>query len=162
MVSFRTKLGMIDHQMGIYSTVIQSDVKEDLNEDNFWRIAEEQSILLHKKIKDNEDIRNIDKSSLVDLLNDANLNLGLYASFCFSNTGKIEYDNDSIIKIDEHYMFVSLRYRGVGGYLIFGVSSMPGTNNLCVSFNFFKRYYSQRFINDLKETFSSIIDFLVI
>jgi hypothetical protein len=164
LVSLREKLKISDKQMGVYSTVIENHIKDDLNENNFWRVAQEQSTTLHDRIKSNQDVSNIEIDSYIDAFNDETKNIGCYNLFAISNIGKIDYDNNSenvVIKINEIYMFENLRYRGIGGYMCFGISTIQDNGDLCWSFNYIENYYSKQFVNDLKDSIVTFIDNLI-
>ncbi len=100
----------------------------------------------------------------MDSLNDPSKNIGLYNMFSISNIGRLAYDNTNVknvIKLREQYMFESLRHRGLGGYLLFGISSIQDSGNLCWSFNYVDQYYSKDFISRLIIEIVSFIDKIV-
>jgi hypothetical protein len=164
LVSVREKLNLTNLQMGIYSTVIENQILDDLNEDEFWKVAQQQSTSLHDRLKSNDDIGSIEPDAYIDALNDETKNIGSCNLFSISNIGRIDYDNknpDFVIKMKEHYMFETLRHRGIGGYLLFGISSISNSDDLCWSFNYVEYYYSKEFINDLKHSIVTLIENLI-
>ena len=163
LASLRDKFGVSESQMGVYSIVVESSINfNDLNSRNFWKMAETQSKMLHEKLKNNEDIHNVDCREAIDILNDGELNLGLCNMFAFSNIGRINYKNslDMPIKLKQHFIIQSLRDFSTSGLFFNGISS-TSNNDLCWSFSYLENYYSNKFIKELKYLIVSFIEQLI-
>jgi hypothetical protein len=163
LASLRDKFGVSESQMGVYSVALESQINlNELNSKSFWKITEKQSIMLHERLKKNEDVYYVDCRQTIDILNGGELNLGVCNMFAFSNIGRIDYKNngDLPIKLKQHFIIQSLRDYSSSGLFFNGISS-TSNNDLCWSFSYLENYYSNKFIKELKYLIVSFIEQLI-
>jgi hypothetical protein len=163
LASLRDKFGVSESQMGVYSVAVENSIQlNELNSKTFWKIAEIQSKMLHEKLKNNEDIHNVDCRETIDILNDGESNLGVCNMFAFSNIGRINYKNkdDTPIKLYQHFIIQSLRDFSTSGLFFNGISS-TSNGDLCWSFSYLENYYSNKFMKELKYLIVSFIEKLI-
>jgi len=148
-VSARAKLGVTDTQMGHFTRGIAMLMScDELNEPNFWQLAEKDSLLLHQKIADNEEFSG---------MNDNSKTLNRFDGrrhFLLSNVGILKNTkNQPLIKIIQHYRFV--------GGVFCGISFSTVDSNLCIAINYSEKCLSAQFIDDFKSLFLEQVDLII-
>jgi len=154
--------------MGVYSTGLESFLDESINIENFWKKAQEHSIQLHNRLKNNEDLLSVLNGE--NFLDSLIQNKSFYDSdekvdlFTLSNTGilKTRLNTDGmndVIHIKENYTAMPAFENRYSALLFNGVSTI----NKCLfwSFSFNEKYFSKLFISNLKINMLDIINKLV-
>ncbi len=133
----------------------------DVNED-FWSIVADNSTRLHKSISDNLELE-ITEKKLFEILskNDFDFSTFYPVNFNVSNLGAMANTNsESTIKISESYLCVSFKEKRFGGYLYFGLTTIEKNLYCAISYN--EKFFSEKFVNDVRINILKIIDMIFV
>ena len=143
------------------SNKIYQNEYKDMSEERLWNLAENESMLLHKRISNNEELAFEIDDLFVDLL-DNNFDFGNHSStnFCLSNIGIMNNTkNANLVKLKEHYVAVPCLENRFGAVLQFGITTIEKSLNCAISFN--EKIFSKDFIRDIKKYFLESIDKII-
>jgi hypothetical protein len=165
LVSLRDKLNLKASQMGVYSIAFESivedftELEKDDNYDYIWNLGEKQSKLIHERITNDEDIKQINKgySFIFDLENGYEFNEYPY-THVLSNIGIFKNTSSDIIKARELYFFMPSLEKRFPGILFIGVCTID--QNLCWAISFNEKFYTRNIISYLKSRLDFIIKIL--
>jgi hypothetical protein len=165
LVSLREKLNISNQQMGVYSVALpnQVDISKYMSkQENFWQLVENESLKLHARLEHNEDMDEIGEKEeeLIHLVN-SNYDFLTHTShdFVLSNLGKMSFNSMQTVKCDEFYFSMEIIYPSFAGSFFNGVLTLD--ESLFWSFTFDDKYYSLKFIKELKHLIMRFIDQLV-
>jgi hypothetical protein len=151
--------------MGVYSVALlnQVNISKYLNkQESFWQLVENESLKLHTHLENNEDMEQIGEKEeeLIQLLN-SNYDFSTHTShdFVLSNLGKMSFNSMHTIKCDEFYFSMEIINPSFAGSFFNGVLTVD--ENLFWCFTFDDKYYSLKFIQDLKQLNLCLIDRLI-
>ena len=159
LASLREKLKVNALQMGVFSVAFNCMVEDELSEETVWTVAEKQTLLLHAKIRNNEDIecfKHLD--NLIALISSGyEFAKNQETNFDFSNIGIMKNTREgSAIHILEHYVGMpSVENRFVAPFFN-GLTTVNG--NLCWALSFNEKIFSIQFIRDLKQAILRLIN----
>jgi hypothetical protein len=165
MGSLRDKLGVSNTQMGMYITQYErflDDSDNRLELGSVWRLAEEESISLHKTRATNTDI---DMVVFMDRMFDvimADPEMGYSddkLNFKISNIGPMRNTDVANVRVRQCYVRTTNVYKRPGSNLLIGVASVDG--NLCFAVSYNEKLISSRVVSELIEQFKQIVDHLI-
>ena len=161
LTSIRDQLQVKNSQMGVFS--LAYSVRVDLDkEETLWKLAENLSVTLHRRIKNNEFVESMsDMYKLFELINE-NHNFGdnQTSNFAISNLGVMPNNARSdVIRVEEHYMSMPCLENRFASPLFNLLTTVDGS--LCWGISFNEKIYAVEFVNDLKKGIAHFIDTLI-
>ena len=154
----RETLKIDKNAMGCYVTSLYCRMDLENCEKDFWSFVEYHSILLHKRIMNNEEfVSSMESAEFKNIfVNLINSNFDFLSnspfSFAISNIGPMKNTkNERIVKVHSHYVSIPCNEKRFFPYLYFGMTTID--NNFFLAISYSEKVFSTQFINDLKEDF---------
>ena len=154
----RETLKVDNNKMGCYVTSLYCRIDLNKSDQDFWTLVENDSILLHKRIANNEEFslwyenKNV-KDIFTNLIN-SNYDFVNHSSlsYAISNIGPMKNTkNERVIRVLSHYVSIPCNEQRFGPYIYFGLTSID--NNFFLAISYSEKVYSTQFVRDLKVEF---------
>lgn len=143
--------------MGIYSSGLSCVIRENFNEDTIWSLAEKQSIQLHRRVRNNEELSCVlNVNQLVDEIKTCQFE-DKSDLFTISNVGALSNTlMTNVIQINEHYVAMPCMEKRFSAVFFSGICSV--NKGLCWSLSYNEKYFHGKVVDDLKLNILSIIN----
>ena len=128
---------------------------------DFWSIVAENSAKLHNSISSNQELE-LPKKELIEIMLENNFDFSSFypINFTVSNLGKMENTKcNSAIKVVEGYVCVPCKEKRFGGFLYFGLTTIE--SNLCCAIGYNEKFFSEKFVDDIKINILKLIDSII-
>ena len=129
---------------------------------DFWSIVAENSANLHKCISENLELE-LPKKELIEIMLENNFDFSSFypINFTVSNLGKMENTKcNSAIKVLESYVCVPCKEKRFGGFLYFGLTTID--NSLCCAISYNEKFFSEKFVDDVKTNILKLIESIIV
>lgn len=159
LVSLREKLGLSNSYNGVFSAAFENSIQESLSLDSIWSIAEEKSILLHKRIKNNEDVKYFEHTDeLWNLVENGEFSES-NISFALSNIGVMKNTESDVIKVYEHYLRMPSIHKRIGSCMFNAISTI--NNRLCWAITYNEQTFTRAILLEIQEEMLNLIEKLI-
>lgn len=145
--------------MGYFAVVFNGVFDTDVDFDNFWIHAKNESDMIHLKIKNNEHFENAKHDGLLlDEINSGKIYKNTCVHFALSNLGVMntQINENRMVNIEEHYFGTSCQRDRWSAYLFHGLTTV--NNQLCWSITYNPEFIREEIAERIRALIENILN----